>query len=89
MPSTPIALSDAHARACRVGVGRTAELRVDEDARRGERPLGARVAPGERFARVAADVAHGGDAAREPDLELVVDRLRAFRRVRPAGARAR
>ena len=43
----------------------------------------------ERFARVAADVANRGDAAGEPDLELVVDRLRRCRRARPAGARAR
>ena len=43
-------LERAHARARRVGVGRPAELRIDEDARRRERALGARVAPGERLA---------------------------------------
>jgi hypothetical protein len=45
-------LERADARARRVGVGRPAELRVDEDARRLERPLVARVAPRESLSRV-------------------------------------
>ena len=41
-----------------------------------ERPLGARVTPRERFARVTAHIADRGDSTGEPDLELVLDRLR-------------
>src|SRR6185437_13244869 len=69
-------LDGAHAGDRRVGVGRATELWIDENARCDEGPVGARLAPSERLLRVAADVAYGGDAAGEPDVELVLDRLR-------------
>src|SRR5258708_1830533 len=69
-------LERADAGASRIGVRRPAELRVDENAGRGDQSPRARVAPGEGLARVAADVANGGDAAGQPDLEFGFDWLR-------------
>ena len=59
----------------RLGVARPPEHRINEDARRGD--LASRALPSqfERAARVAADVANGGDAAGQPDIQLVLDRF--------------
>src|SRR5690348_11620159 len=69
-------LERADAGARRIGVGRPAELRIDENPRGGERAFGAGVAPSQSFPCVAPDVAYRGDAAGQPDLELVLDWLR-------------
>ena len=76
MPSAPCCFSDCtRARASR-GIAHAAEHRIDEDARRGEFALGALLAEFERALGVAAHVADGGDAAGQPDVEFVFQRLR-------------
>ena len=76
MPSTPCCFSDctrARASAC---IAHAAEHGIDENARRGEFALGALLADFERALGVAAHVADGGDAAGQPDVEFVFQRLR-------------
>ncbi len=58
------------------GTARAAEHRIDENARRRDFALGALLADLERPLRVAAHVADGGDAARQPDIQFVLERLR-------------
>ena len=65
-----------HAGAGFGGIARAAEHGIDENARRGEFPLGALLADFERPFGIAAHVADGGDAAGQPDVEFVFQRLR-------------
>jgi hypothetical protein len=52
------------------------EHRVDENARRDDLVLGALLPELQGFLRIAAHVADGGDSARHPYFQLVVDWLR-------------
>ena len=69
-------LQAADARAGLLGGAHAAQHGVDEDARRGDLALRALAAQFERALRVRAHVADGGDAARQPDVQLVLDGLR-------------
>ncbi len=76
MPSAPICFSSRTCARAACGVLRPAEHGIDEDARRGDLALGALPAEFHRAFGVAAHVADGGDAAGQPDIQLVFDGLR-------------
>src|ERR1022692_1051241 len=65
-----------HARPGFGGIARAPEHGIDENARRSEFSLGALPADFERPFGVAAHIADGGDAAGQPDVEFVFQRLR-------------
>ena len=69
-------LERAHAGHSFGGVAGAAEHGVDENARRGDLALGALLAQFESAFGIAADIADGGDAAGEPDIQFVLQRLR-------------
>src|SRR6185369_17921212 len=69
----------SNARSSFVGVARRrriTEHRVDQQARRGDFGLRAVVAERQGLFCIASYIANGGDAAREPELQTVVNRLR-------------